>query len=95
LNLSQVAGELEQVGDKQRPGIRVFGAINIFLENKMVVLKVRFLFNKINYFISNYFSGNQVLLMMFMQMQLLQLFLKQNQATVREISVNKDLNLIK
>jgi hypothetical protein len=41
LNLSQVAGELEQVGDKQRPGIRVFGAINIFLENKMLVLEVR------------------------------------------------------
>jgi hypothetical protein len=41
LNLSQVAGELEQVGDKQKPGIRVFGAINIFLENKMLVLEVR------------------------------------------------------
>ena len=40
LNLSQVAGELEQVGDKQKPGIRVFGAINIFLENKMIVLEV-------------------------------------------------------
>ncbi|CAF0990021.1 unnamed protein product [Rotaria sp. Silwood1] len=39
LNLSQVAGELEQVGDKQKPGIRVFGAINIFLENKMLVLE--------------------------------------------------------
>ncbi len=44
LNLSQVAGELEQVGDKQKPGIRVFGAINIFLENKMVVLEVTILF---------------------------------------------------
>jgi hypothetical protein len=44
LNLSQVAGELEQVGDKQKPGIRVFGAINIFLENKMVVLEVRLVF---------------------------------------------------
>ena len=41
LNLSQVAGDLEQVGDKQKPGIRVFGAINIFLENKMLVLEVR------------------------------------------------------
>ncbi|UJR34117.1 hypothetical protein I4U23_021524 [Adineta vaga] len=39
LNLSQVAGELEQVGDKQKPGIRVFGAINIFLENRMLVLE--------------------------------------------------------
>ena len=40
LNLSQVAGELEQIGDRQKPGIRVFGAINIFLENRMVVLEV-------------------------------------------------------
>lgn len=39
LNLSQVAGELEQVGDRQKPGIRVFGAINIFLENRMIVLE--------------------------------------------------------
>ena len=41
LNLSQVAGELEQVGDRQKPGIRAFGAINIFLENRMIVLEVR------------------------------------------------------
>ncbi|CAF4403328.1 unnamed protein product, partial [Adineta steineri] len=39
LNLSQVAGELEQVGEPKKPGIRVFGAINIFLENKMIVLE--------------------------------------------------------
>jgi len=86
LNLSQVAGELEQVGDKQKPGIRVFGAINIFLENKMVVLEVRFVFY-INSFYAVLFSWNQVLLMMSMQMLLLRLFLKQNQAIVQEIQV--------
>ncbi len=86
LNLSQVAGELEQVGDKQKPGIRVFGAINIFLENKMLLLEVRFLF-EIKFFLLLSFSGNQVLLMMFMPMLLLRLFLKQNQAIVQEIQV--------
>jgi hypothetical protein len=51
LNLSQVAGELEQVGDKQKPGIRVFGAINIFLENKMIVLEVRILLLKLLFYV--------------------------------------------
>lgn len=62
LNLSQVAGELEQIGDRQKPGIRVFGAINIFLENRMVVLEVRSIIDP-KYQRSFYvllFSGNQV-----------------------------------
>ncbi len=86
LNLSQVAGELEQVGDKQKPGIRVFGAINIFLENKMVVLEVRIFISKSIIYLPT-FSGNQVQSMMFMQMLLLQSFLKQNQVIVQEIQV--------
>ena len=62
LNLSQVAGELEQIGDRQKPGIRVFGAINIFLENRMVVLEVRsIIYQKYQRsFYALLFSGNQV-----------------------------------
>ncbi len=91
LNLSQVAGELEQIGDRQKPGIRVFGAINIFLENRMVVLEVGFSILKIDMFDAVLFSGNQVQLMMFMPMLLLQLFSKQNQEIVQEIQVRMNI----
>jgi hypothetical protein len=57
LNLSQVAGELEQVGDKQKPGIRVFGAINIFLENKMLVLEVKIIFEIVDFFTEYFLVG--------------------------------------
>ncbi len=94
LNLSQVAGELEQIGDRQKPGIRVFGAINIFLENRMVVLEVRFSISKINIFDAILSSGNQVRLMMSMPMLSLQLFSKQNQAIVQEIQVRINIEQI-